>query len=183
MLHLVPGGGRRTCLWGNVSSVLVCVCHLWDVSPWIETNWRQSLNWNERSEGIELESGDILRGSFQPRGSVCRCATARLHLRLGRAPAEMFGKVSLRFASVALRAFVLVNLISFPLPTVPLVCCCWTNKKEIDFCGKRLQMLIRIKPRKLCVLSALMMYFYQSVYSQQFNWRFISEKIFCHFDG
>lgn len=144
---------------------------------------RQSLNWNERSEGIELESGDILRGSFQPRGSVCRCATARLHLRLGRAPAEMFGKVSLRFASVTLRAFVLVNLISFPLPTVPLVCCCWTNKKEIDFCGKRLRMLIRIKPRKLCVLSALMMYFYQSVYSQQFNWRFISEKIFCHFDG
>ncbi len=83
---------------------------------------RQFLDRNERSEAIELESGDILRGFFQPRGSVFRCATALLHLRLGRAPVEMFGKESSRFASAALRAFVLVNLISFPLPTASLVC-------------------------------------------------------------
>lgn len=108
----------RECVVSSGGCVCVCVCHLRYPSS-VE---RQSLDWNERSEGIELESGDILCGFFQPRGSVCRCATALLHLRLGRGPAEMLGKVRSRFASTALRAFVLVNLISFPLPTAPLVC-------------------------------------------------------------
>lgn len=100
----------------------------------------------------------------------------------------MLGKVSLRFASAALRAFVLLNLISFSLPTAPLVCVTVGQTRKRSILVERCRILIRIKPRKPCVLPALM-YFYLLIFFSPSHVIHINsiedsfqKKIFCHFD-